>query len=66
MITTQSLAHDLADQNDHDWLLRDDLGRVEVPARAIAVKRPSIMDAGRRDVLLEPGGMLGTNRVVVR
>jgi hypothetical protein len=24
------------------------------------------VDAERRDVLLEPGGMLGTNRVVVR
>jgi hypothetical protein len=64
MITTQSLAHDLADLNDHEWLLRDDLGRVEPgPCGKEAVDH---VDAGRRDVLLEPGGMLGTNRVVVR
>jgi hypothetical protein len=67
MITTQSLAHDLADQNDHDWLLRDDLAWVEIPARVhCGEEAVDHVHTRSRDVLLKPRGMLGANRVVVR
>jgi hypothetical protein len=49
------------------WLLQDDLAGVEVPAGIHGGEQPiDHVHARRRDVLLQPGGMLSADCVVVR
>jgi hypothetical protein len=67
MITTQSLAHDLAGQNDHGWLLRDDLAWAEVPARVHRGEQAvDHVNPRRGDVLLQPPRVLSADGVMVR
>jgi hypothetical protein len=63
----QPLAHDLADQNDQDWLLRDDLAWVEVPARVHRGEQAvDHLNARSRDGLLQPPRVLSADGVMVR